>query len=757
MKRCLNCMETMPDELTVCPHCGYDEETTEDRLDQLKPGCLLKERFTIGRPLGRGGFGITYIAWDNSLQRKVAIKEYMPRGMALRDNGNTTISYDPETKEDFLRGVEKTLEESRKLAGFTDLESVVNVYDCFKENGTAYIVMEVLKGENVKEKLKKQGNLSFEETIKIITPVLKALAAVHKAGLIHRDISPDNIFICNSGKIKLLDFGSARIADSSDERSRSIVLKHGYAPKEQYTSKGRQGAYTDIYAVSATIYKMLTGITPVDSIERIADEDELQDISELVKIPSAAAKAIMKGMAVNAADRIQSADELLEMLNTPDELKSPYDDAEETVTLYVPSSAVPDNLDEPVAANEIKASGSLAKLVNDAREKSAADGIAAESVAAAGAALSVPVKAADASSAIGTAKKGTEATVKKAAKNSDNKPEKKSPQQQERKPQKTEPAKRVETNTVSSSSGKGKKSALIAGIAVAAIAVIAAGAVLIPKITKKNVDAPQSETKTYSYSEKIIAPTLNDIMTTTAKVIESVTEQTKTTSATNKETTAKTAIDLSKLTTAYIKTQDNNSKVNLRESPSTDSKSFATLASGTEVKLITKEGDWYKVIVNGKTGYIKADYITDKKPVAFTTGYVKDRIYYNEWANLKFVIPNDFVEDDSVYSGDKNTEGFSGGLALRTEQEDEFILIRYYKSDISTLCQSKGFAVSDLKSTVLGGQEYKVFENSEPHMLYTDYKRFYMKKLDDYVVYIYFEAISQSRLDEFALLFSIIS
>ncbi|MBR4450656.1 MAG: protein kinase [Clostridia bacterium] len=349
-------MELIEDSFAVCPKCGYDEETTDERLDQLKPGTLLKERFTIGRPLGRGGFGITYIAWDNSLQRKVAIKEYLPRGLASREPGNTTVSYDFETKEAFLRGVEKTVEESRKLAGFSELESVVNVHDCFKENGTVYIVMELLKGETVKEKLSREGNIPFIETIRIISPVLKTLAAVHKTGIIHRDISPDNIFICENGKVKLLDFGSARVADDANERSRSIVLKHGYAPKEQYTAKGKQGPYTDIYSVCATIYKMLTGITPVESLERMDDEDELQDISELVKIPLPAAKAIMNGLSVSASGRIQSAEELLEKLNEQKKYSS-YDNEDTTVTFYVPKSASvskpPVFPDEPVKASEI--------------------------------------------------------------------------------------------------------------------------------------------------------------------------------------------------------------------------------------------------------------------------------------------------------------------------------------------------------------------------------------------------------------------
>ncbi len=355
-------MEPVPDGQALCPHCGYNEEETDERLDQLKPGSMLNMRFTVGRPLGRGGFGITYIAWDNSLQRKVAIKEYLPRGLAVREPGSTTVSYDEETKESFLRGVEKTLEESRRLAGFSELESVVNVYDCFRENGTAYIVMEVLKGENAKKRLEREGTFSFAETTAIITPVLETLAKVHKTGIIHRDISPDNIYICDNGKVKLLDFGSARIAEDADERSRSIVLKHGYAPKEQYTVKGKQGPYTDIYAVCATIYKLLTGITPVESLERISGEDELRDIAELVDIPAPAAKAIMQGMAVNARDRIRSADELLARLTAKDDsMPASYYESESTVTMYVPGSKRVNVPDEPVPASKIKSASPASK------------------------------------------------------------------------------------------------------------------------------------------------------------------------------------------------------------------------------------------------------------------------------------------------------------------------------------------------------------------------------------------------------------
>ena len=338
-------MEEKPEGQNICPYCGYDESAPEEVSDRLKPGSLLRGRFIVGNALGRGGFGITYIAWDNSLQRKVAIKEYLPRGMAAREPGGTTVSYDADTKEIFLHGVEKTLEESRKLAGFSHLESVVTVYDCFKENGTAYIVMELLRGENVKERLKREGAIPFGETLGIITPVLRTLSTVHKAGIIHRDISPDNIFICKDGKIKLLDFGSARTADSDPEKSRSIVLKHGYAPKEQYSSRGRQGPLTDIYEVCATVYKMLTGVTPVDSLERMDGEDELRDISELAQLPQTAAAAVMKGMALNAADRFQSADELLDEL-TKEMTEPAGDEATETEPAPAVKKDIADDEDE---------------------------------------------------------------------------------------------------------------------------------------------------------------------------------------------------------------------------------------------------------------------------------------------------------------------------------------------------------------------------------------------------------------------------
>ena len=297
----------------VCPHCGYVKGTPAKSRNHLEPGTMLIDRYLIGRCLGQGGFGITYIAWDSRLYKKVAIKEFMPTTLASRITGQMEITcYNEEAQERFRNGILRMLDESRRLARFNDLESVVKVYDCFEANGTAYIIMELLDGENIKDILEKKGKFDLTETIGIMTPVLLALREIHAARLIHRDISPDNIFLCKNGKVKLLDFGSARVASGEDDKSLSVILKPGYAPKEQYSGSAKQGPYTDVYAVCATIYKMLTGITPIDSLARRAGDDALEAIDTLAPVPHGMARVIMNGMALEAKDRPQTVDPLLD-------------------------------------------------------------------------------------------------------------------------------------------------------------------------------------------------------------------------------------------------------------------------------------------------------------------------------------------------------------------------------------------------------------------------------------------------------------
>ncbi|MGN0635610.1 MAG: serine/threonine protein kinase [Acutalibacteraceae bacterium] len=319
MERCLGCMNEYDEVYDVCPYCGYIKGTAAKSRNHLEPGTILIDRYLIGRCLGQGGFGITYIAWDTRLYKKVAIKEFMPTSLASRITGELDITcYNEEAQGLFQNGIRRMLDESRRLARFNDLESVVKVYDCLEANHTAYIIMELLDGENIKNILTEKGSYNVAQTVQIMLPVLQALREIHAAGLIHRDISPDNIFVCNNGKVKILDFGSARVASGDDEKSLSVILKPGYAPKEQYSSSTEQGPFTDIYAVCATIYKMLTGKTPIDSLERRVKADSLTPIGELVDMPDKLSHIIMRGLAIEPEDRLQTVDPLLDVFQKMD-------------------------------------------------------------------------------------------------------------------------------------------------------------------------------------------------------------------------------------------------------------------------------------------------------------------------------------------------------------------------------------------------------------------------------------------------------
>ena len=316
MQRCLGCMQTFDNAFDICPHCGYVTGTKAASKMHLEPGTTLQNRYTLGRVLGQGGFGITYIAWDNRLQRAVAVKEYMPSAFASRLTGEKEIScYNEDARRQFRHGLEKTRSETQALAQFNDLESVVKVYDCIGENGTAYIIMELLRGKTVREILSQRGKLPFAETMRIMTPILQTLDAMHAIHLIHRDVAPDNIFVCENGMVKLLDFGAARVISGTDDKTISIMLKAGYAPIEQYSSKSRQGAFTDVYAASATMYKMLTDETPPDSLSREPDGSDLVSLAQ-TDTPPAVQNVILHGMALNPANRIQNAQELLRALET---------------------------------------------------------------------------------------------------------------------------------------------------------------------------------------------------------------------------------------------------------------------------------------------------------------------------------------------------------------------------------------------------------------------------------------------------------
>ena len=309
MKKCLGCMEDFEDGLTICPNCGYEEGTPAKESYHIVPGTVLMGRYIIGKVLGFGGFGVTYIGWDALLEKKVALKEYLPSEFSTRVPGQTEITiYSDDKEEQFLQGIDKFIEEAKKLAQFQSTPGIVGIYNSFKENNTAYIVMEYLEGETLKERITRDKKIPYKEAINIILPILTALKEVHKIGIIHRDIAPDNIYLTKEGEVKLLDFGAARFATTTHSKSLSVIIKPGYAPEEQYRSRGDQGPWTDVYSLGATLYKMITGVVPEEAMER-AVKESLKEPSKIgVKIPKNVENAIMNALNVKLEDRTQTAE-----------------------------------------------------------------------------------------------------------------------------------------------------------------------------------------------------------------------------------------------------------------------------------------------------------------------------------------------------------------------------------------------------------------------------------------------------------------
>lgn len=323
MGRCHNCMKEYPDSYDMCPYCGYEKGTPPKELYFLTPGTIIQDRYEIGTSAGNGGFGITYRAWDRELQKIVAVKEYYPAGLVNRVPGEKKmIVYSGSRERECMNGKIRFLEEARNMAKFNTHPNIVNVYDFFEENNTAYIIMEYLDGKTFKEYIKEcNEKVPATEALEVTEAVLNALQEVHKHNILHRDISPDNIFMCSDGKIKLIDFGAARFSSLDDEKTRSIILKPGFAPPEQYQSKSKQGPWTDIYAMGATLYRAITGKLPEESVNR-AEEDLLIDPIKLCpEITMNFNNAILRSMALLPELRFQTIKEFLDALHSESNIR----------------------------------------------------------------------------------------------------------------------------------------------------------------------------------------------------------------------------------------------------------------------------------------------------------------------------------------------------------------------------------------------------------------------------------------------------
>ena len=317
-KRCVGCMK-MKENSPICEHCGYNENIP-NLPHELPIGTMLKGQYMVGKELGQGGFGITYMGWDCNLDIPVAIKEYYPNSFVSREASQSlTVTCSDSVGELYRTSRERFLREARALAKMRSVSGIVDVYNFFEENNTAYIIMEYVQGVDLKHYIRNLGRpLSPAELFAVLRPVMYVLEKVHEEGLVHRDISPDNIMIQPDGTAKLLDFGAVREVGSPElekmlSQSTDAILKHGFAPIEQYQRRGNLGPWTDVYALCATAHYCLTGKIPPDAPERMIEQAPIH-WENIPGLTPQQITAFSRGMELLPQNRLHSVKELSEAL-----------------------------------------------------------------------------------------------------------------------------------------------------------------------------------------------------------------------------------------------------------------------------------------------------------------------------------------------------------------------------------------------------------------------------------------------------------
>ena len=332
--KCLNCFAPLSDG-PVCGQCGFNNAAYRPQPHHLPPGAVLRDRYIIGRAMGQGGFGITYVGFDLNLDFRVAIKEYFPEGTALRDASQTAaVSCYPSqsTRDRYDVGLRKCVNEARALAKLGAIPSIVRVQDFFQENNTVYIIMEFVEGVTLNAWLKRRAQRpDYREAVTLLAPVGAALEEIHASGFVHRDISPDNVMITRKGEPKLLDFGAVKAVATGGSVTENPVIKRGFSPMEMYTTDGKIGPWTDMYAYCATLCYMLMGRPPEEPMDRVED-DPLPDMLAKAVSP-AQASVLLKGLAFQPKQRYQSMAELLAALNNCLNDPAPVQDPAKTVLI----------------------------------------------------------------------------------------------------------------------------------------------------------------------------------------------------------------------------------------------------------------------------------------------------------------------------------------------------------------------------------------------------------------------------------------
>lgn len=317
MKLCMGCMSEIEDRFTVCPYCGFNEAALQQESYYLTPGTVVGGKYIVGKVLRYGGHTVSYLGMDAEANRKVLVKEYLPSDFATRSEGEPEITiYSGDAKTQFEQGLTSFLNEANKLQSLGTIEGIARVYDCVSENDTGYVIAEYVEGRTLKEILATGKRYGVKEAVTLLSPILQALERVHAMHIIHCDISPETIMVADTGEVKLVDFGATRYVTTANSKSLAIILKQGYAPEEQYRSSGNRGSWTDVYAVAAVMYRMITGRTPQESVER-ALVDELKEPSKLgVSIPANVENALMNALNVYHKERTVTAGAFLQELNS---------------------------------------------------------------------------------------------------------------------------------------------------------------------------------------------------------------------------------------------------------------------------------------------------------------------------------------------------------------------------------------------------------------------------------------------------------
>ena len=318
---CFNCMKPLETGATVCPHCGYDNSVKRNEDNTLPEGTILYGKYLVGKVLGKGGFGVSYLGIDLSLDVSVAIKEFFPVGVSNRTSHSiTVVAASSSLQSGFEKGCDEFQTEAKTLARFNS-SNIVHVRGYFRENGTAYIVMDYVEGNSLtQEALENNGRLPWQRVVDLFKPLILELDKLHQKNLIHRDIKPDNIKVVKeengSEHLVLLDFGAARSFFSSQiTKTYTATVTHGYAPIEQYSQKGHQGPYTDVYALCSTMYSVITGEIPPSATDRAACAGEIASFKSFgLDVPEVIERAIFHGMELQAVDRPQSMQELYDEL-----------------------------------------------------------------------------------------------------------------------------------------------------------------------------------------------------------------------------------------------------------------------------------------------------------------------------------------------------------------------------------------------------------------------------------------------------------